>query len=48
MLLLLLLRISGLIKADGTLDGEFHVDLYTLPDHLVKSLWDFTAERVAL
>lgn len=28
--------------------GEFHVDLYTLPDTLVKMLWDFTAERVAL
>ena len=21
--------------------GEFHVDLYTLPDSLVKMLWDF-------
>ena len=27
-------------------DGEFHVDLYTLPDPLIKSLWDFTATRV--
>jgi len=26
--------------------GEFHVDLYTLPDNLIKMLWDFTAERV--
>jgi transcription initiation factor TFIID/TFIIF subunit len=25
--------------------GEFHVDLYTLPDSLIKMLWDFTAER---
>ncbi|KAJ5678008.1 Transcription initiation factor TFIID subunit 14 [Penicillium maclennaniae] len=25
--------------------GEFHVDLYTLPDALIKMLWDFTAER---
>ncbi|OQD74932.1 hypothetical protein PENDEC_c009G05964 [Penicillium decumbens] len=25
--------------------GEFHVDLYTLPDTLIKMLWDFTAER---
>jgi len=25
--------------------GEFHVDLYTLPDQLVKMLWDFCAER---
>ncbi|KAJ5783030.1 hypothetical protein N7457_004804 [Penicillium paradoxum] len=28
--------------------GEFHVDLYTLPDALVKMLWDFTADRVGL
>ncbi|KAJ5747468.1 uncharacterized protein N7511_009164 [Penicillium nucicola] len=28
--------------------GEFHVDLYTLPDALIKMLWDFTAERGAL
>ncbi|KGO74304.1 Uncharacterized protein PITC_019740 [Penicillium italicum] len=28
--------------------GEFHVDLYTLPDVLIKMLWDFTADRVAL
>lgn len=28
--------------------GEFHVDLYTLPDSLIKLLWDFTAERGAL
>ncbi|KAI9750659.1 MAG: Aminomethyltransferase, mitochondrial [Chaenotheca gracillima] len=26
--------------------GEFHVDLYTLPDHLIKMLWDFTASKV--
>ncbi|KAI9655191.1 MAG: hypothetical protein M1829_000687 [Trizodia sp. TS-e1964] len=25
--------------------GEFHVDLYTLPDSLVKILWDFCATR---
>jgi hypothetical protein len=29
-------------------DGEFHVDLYTLPDNLVKQLWDFTAAKVDL
>lgn len=29
-------------------DGEFHVDLYTLPDQLVKMLWDFTASKVDL
>ncbi|KAJ5587369.1 uncharacterized protein N7459_003134 [Penicillium hispanicum] len=28
--------------------GEFHVDLYTLPDTLIKMLWDFAAERGAL
>ncbi|KAF2838299.1 SAS complex, SAS5 subunit/transcription initiation factor IID, subunit 14 [Patellaria atrata CBS 101060] len=26
-------------------NGEFHVDLYTLPDQLVKMLWDFTVEK---
>jgi len=26
--------------------GEFHVDLYTLPDSLVKQLWDFTLQKV--
>lgn len=30
------------------LDGEFHVDLYTLPDNLVKQLWDFTTSKVDL
>ena len=25
-------------------EGEFHVDLYTLPDHLVKMLWKFVQE----
>jgi len=24
--------------------GEFHVDLYTLPDHLVKMLWKFVQD----
>jgi transcription initiation factor IIF auxiliary subunit len=28
--------------------GEFHVDLYTLPDSLVKNLWDFTSSKVDL
>ncbi|KAK6533489.1 hypothetical protein TWF694_002428 [Orbilia ellipsospora] len=28
--------------------GEFHVDLYTLPDHLVKSLWSFVGSKVDL
>ncbi|KAJ5489005.1 Transcription initiation factor TFIID subunit 14 [Penicillium diatomitis] len=34
-------------KNDAEL-GEFHVDLYTLPDALIKMLWEFTAERGAL
>ncbi|PSN65843.1 transcription initiation factor TFIID subunit 14 [Corynespora cassiicola Philippines] len=29
-------------------NGEFHVDLYTLPDSLVKMLWEFTASKVEL
>ncbi|KAL2357441.1 transcription initiation factor-like protein subunit [Cryomyces antarcticus] len=29
-------------------NGEFHVDLYTLPDHLVKMLWDFTGSKTEL
>jgi len=28
--------------------GEFHVDLYTLPDTLIKMLWDFTQEKGAV
>ncbi|KAF2643978.1 transcription initiation factor TFIID subunit 14 [Massarina eburnea CBS 473.64] len=27
-------------------NGEFHVDLYTLPDSLVKMLWEFTASKI--
>lgn len=30
----------------GDTDGEFHVDLYTLPDNLIKMLWDFTSSKV--
>lgn len=26
-------------------EGEFHVDLYTLPDTLLKMLWDFCVEK---
>lgn len=26
-------------------EGEFHVDLFTLPDNLIKMLWDFTNEK---
>jgi hypothetical protein len=35
-------------SANDGIDGEFHVDLYTLPDNLVKQLWDFTASKVEL
>ncbi|KAJ9501288.1 transcription factor TFIIF complex subunit Tfg3 [Exophiala xenobiotica] len=28
--------------------GEFHVDLYTLPENLIKMLWDFTTEKNAI
>ncbi|PYH44591.1 Ran GTPase-binding protein YRB1 [Aspergillus saccharolyticus JOP 1030-1] len=28
--------------------GEFHVDLYTLPDTLIKMLWEFTQDKGAL
>ncbi|KAK5137330.1 hypothetical protein LTR08_000300 [Meristemomyces frigidus] len=27
-------------------NGEFHVDLYTLPDPLIKMLWDFCDKRL--
>jgi transcription initiation factor IIF auxiliary subunit len=29
-------------------EGEFHVDLYTLPEGLIKMLWEFTNERVGV
>ncbi|KAI5284231.1 transcription factor TFIIF complex subunit Tfg3 [Ascosphaera atra] len=28
--------------------GEFHVDLYTLPDNLIKMLWDLCQEKNAV
>lgn len=31
---------------DCIADGEFHVDLYTLPDALIKMLWDFVSGKV--
>ncbi|TKA62236.1 hypothetical protein B0A55_11698 [Friedmanniomyces simplex] len=31
---------------NGTENGEFHVDLYTLPDPLIKMLWDFCDKKV--
>ena len=30
------------------IEGEFHVDLYTLPDSLIRMLWEFTQEKGAL
>ncbi|KAL1297714.1 hypothetical protein AAFC00_006260 [Neodothiora populina] len=27
-------------------NGEFHVDLYTLPDALIKMLWDFVGSKI--
>lgn len=43
------LLVCGLGDANLTpcrlVEGEFHVDLYTLPDNLVKMLWDFTQEK---
>ena len=39
--------VDGCLLTHFTLpEGEFHVDLYTLPDNLIKMLWDFTNERV--
>jgi len=34
-------------NTDICAEGEFHVDLYTLPDNLIKMLWDFTTEKVS-
>lgn len=28
------------------LEGEFHVDLYTLPDNLIGELWNFTKDHL--
>jgi transcription initiation factor IIF auxiliary subunit len=28
------------------IEGEFHVDLYTLPDSLIRMLWDFSQEKL--
>ena len=36
----------SLTACPGFLEGEFHVDLYTLPDSLVKMLWEFTSSKV--
>lgn len=39
--------LSALTK-NALTEGEFHVDLYTLPENLIKMLWDFTAEKNAI
>lgn len=36
----------GVAWANTSTDGEFHVDLYTLPDPLIKMLWDFCDKKV--
>jgi transcription initiation factor IIF auxiliary subunit len=41
------LKLSGLTFTSIT-EGEFHVDLYTLPDNLIKMLWDFVQEKGAV
>ena len=28
-------------------EGEFQVDLYTLPDSLLRQLWDYTTEKLS-
>ncbi len=30
----------------GDAEGEFHVDLYTLPDTLIRELWDYAQEKL--
>jgi len=34
---------KGLMSA---IEGEFHVDLYTLPDNLVTMLWEFCQQKL--
>lgn len=38
--------LTALAQTNNNIDGEFHVDLYTLPDNLIKMLWEFTSNRV--
>ena len=35
-------------QTDFEAEGEFHVDLYTLPDNLIQMLWSFTKEKNAI
>lgn len=43
-------HVVGLSLTDRLIstEGEFHVDLYTLPENLIKMLWDFTTEKNAI
>jgi transcription initiation factor IIF auxiliary subunit len=41
-------RILSILIMIISTEGEFHVDLYTLPENLIKMLWDFTAEKNAI
>ncbi|OLL24475.1 Transcription initiation factor TFIID subunit 14, partial [Neolecta irregularis DAH-3] len=34
--------------ADICPEGEFHLDLYTLPDTLLRDMWNFTTSKVAV
>ena len=34
------------IELIRTVEGEFHVDLYTLSDSLIRQLWDYTLEKL--
>lgn len=42
----ILLHRSWPIVSHVFIDGEFHVDLYTLPDALIRMLWDFVQHKV--
>lgn len=37
--------ITARFRAKVLTAGEFHVDLYTLPDNLVQMLWQFSEEK---
>lgn len=46
--LILYSLVLSVLIAIALTEGEFHVDLYTLPENLIKMLWDFTAEKNAI
>ncbi|KAL8947649.1 MAG: hypothetical protein Q9222_006094 [Ikaeria aurantiellina] len=37
---------GGFTLLTRDVEGEFHVDLYTLPDSLVRMLWEFCVEKL--